>query len=65
MGGWQALIGAATCGAGVIAFLKPVANETERTEANLRRLERAERKALQKRLQMAGQETTVSPAAAA
>jgi len=56
MGGWQVLIWAATCGVGVIAFLKAVADDIERAEANLRRLEQAERKALQKRAPSADQE---------
>jgi len=66
MGGWQVLIWVAACGVGVIAFLKAVANEIERAEANLRRLEQSERKALQKRPQITGQEPkTPSPVAEA
>ena len=62
MSGWQVLIGAATCGAGVLAFLKGEANEVDRVEGNLRRLETTERRALLKRRQMAGEDVTASPA---
>ena len=65
MSGWQVLIWSATCGVGVLAFLKGVANEVDRVQANLRRLERAERQALLKRRQMAGEDVTASSAAAA
>ena len=65
MDGWQVLIWAATCGVGVIAFLKAVANEIERAEANLRRLEQAEREALQKRVLMADPEPSATTAVAA
>ena len=65
MDGCQVLIWAATCGVGVIAFLKAVANDIERAEANLRRLEQAERKALQKYQLMAGQESTATTSDAA
>jgi len=65
MGGWQVLIWSATCGVGVIAFLKAVANDIERAEAKLHRLEQAERKAMQKRQLMADQEPTASSAVAA
>ena len=65
MGGWKVLIWAATCGAGVLAFLRAVANEVDRVEGNLRRLEQTERRALIKRQQMAGEDVTASPAAAA
>ena len=65
MGGWRVLIWAATCGVGMLAFLRAVANEVDRVEANLRRLEQTERRALLKRRQMAGEDTIASPAAAA
>lgn len=65
MDGWQVLIWAATCGGGAIAFLKIVANEIEGAEAKLRLLEQNERKALQKRRQMAGQVPISSTAVAA
>lgn len=65
MGGWQVLIWTVTCGVGAIAFLKVVANEIEGAEANLRRLEQDERKALQKRLQMVGQEPNMPTVVAA
>jgi hypothetical protein len=65
MSGWQVLIWAATCGVGMLAFLKGVANEVDRVEANLRRLEQGERRALLKRRQIADEDVTASPAAAA
>ena len=62
---WEILVWAATCGMGVLAFLKAVANEVDRTEANLRRLEQTERKSSLKHRQAAGENITESPAAAA
>ena len=65
MGGWKVLIWSATCGAGVLAFLRAVANEVGRVEGNLRRLEQTERRALLKRRQIAGEDLPSAPAAAA
>jgi len=65
MSAWQLLIWAATCGAGVLAFLKAVADEISRVKANLGRLEQTERKALQLRRHMTGREINGSSAAAA
>ena len=65
MGGWQVIIWAATYGVGVLAFLRAVANEVDRVEANLRRLEQTERRILLKRRQMAGEDLPSAPAAAA